>query len=173
MQHSPINPCCSHGQEEPTFNQTIDINTGKRNLVCRMSRLPQYLQKTWGRVVPLLATPKSLLQTISKVLGSAATPDISQGIPCTFITYSTETLHIWIPYWSCLWTASCSLAPLIYWDSPTAAWAALWSCGCTEQEWFLCICILSEMDRFLTCCLSQGSNMGCSPQGPNFRLFIK
>lgn len=36
-----------------------------------------------------------------------------------------------------------------------------------------CHCTWSERDRLLTCCMSQGSNMGCSPHGPNFRLFIK
>lgn len=55
--------------------------TGKRNLLCSMSRFSQYLQKTWGKLLPHLASPKSLLQAVSKVLESAAAPDISQGIP--------------------------------------------------------------------------------------------
>lgn len=36
-----------------------------------------------------------------------------------------------------------------------------------------CYCTLSERDRVLTRCVSQGSNLGCSPHGTNFRLFIK
>lgn len=96
VQHSPLKPCCSHGQEEPIFNQILGVwdNTAQRNLSCSMSRFSQYLQKTWGRLVPHLASPKSLLQAVSKVLESAAAPDISQGIPYAFITYSTETLHM-------------------------------------------------------------------------------
>lgn len=63
-----------------------------------------------------LAFPKNLLQAVSEVLGSTAAPDISQGLQWTFIIFFIETLHIWTHYWSCLRTASRSLAPLGCWE---------------------------------------------------------
>lgn len=170
-----IKPCCSHRQEEPTFILTVRVNTGKRNLVCSMNRLSHYLQKTFT-----LSTPQELATSSFK----------SFGVGCCSRHFSRNTTRLHhILYWN---TAhlnpllelpmDCLLAALLHLDtgsrdSPTVAWAALRSCGCTEQEWAAQISVLLlhlEWDGHTAhVLLSQGSNTGCSPHRLNFRLFIK